>query len=108
MKNQTTIHILFALVAFSVSLTFSVDYARADACLSPQETRQAIAEGRAKHLAAIKEAASKIVRGDVISVKACEMNGRLVYQLVTLSRDGAVSQLVLDAKSGQLLSGGGR
>lgn len=87
---------------------YQTNSALAADCLSSQETRQAIEAGKAKHLSAIKAAAGKVVRGDVINVKLCQGEAGLVYQLVTLSRQGAVSRLSLDARSGKLLSKGGR
>ena len=104
---RTNISALLALVSLIVSFSLQTDQAFAADCLSSQETRQAIEDGRAKHLAAIKEATRKVVRGDVIKADLCHGGEGLVYQLVTLSRQGAVSRLVLDAKSGKIISKGG-
>ena len=107
MKTRTNISALLTLVLLFVSFSLVPDRSYAADCLSSQETRQAIEEGRASQFAAIKNAAGKIVRGEVVNAKLCRSNGGLVYQLVTLSRQGAVTRLTLDARTGKLLSKGG-
>ncbi|WP_316859838.1 hypothetical protein [uncultured Cohaesibacter sp.] len=87
-----------------LSLLLPVNQANAAGCLGAQETRQAIADGKAQRLSKITKAANKHVRGDVIKANLCVDGGRLVYQLVVLSRQGTVSRLVLDAKSMTLVA----
>jgi len=107
MKIRTIISFLLLLVSlWVIPLSFS-DTATAADCLSAQETRQAINSGQARHVAGISAAVSRAARGDVINVKLCRGGNGLVYQLVTLSRQGAVTRFVIDAKSGTILSKGG-
>ncbi|WP_096174685.1 PepSY domain-containing protein [Cohaesibacter sp. ES.047] len=97
----------FALVSIVVFFSIFINGAAAAQCLSSAETRSAIEQGHAQHLAAIKVAASKAVRGDVVKANLCRSGAGLVYELVTLSREGAVARITLDAKSGRVLSKGG-
>ena len=107
MKIRTIISFLLLLVSpVGMSLGLS-DTAYAADCLSAQETRQAIDSGQARHVAGISAAVSRAARGDVINVKLCRSGNGLVYQLVTLSRQGAVTRFVIDAKSGAILSKSG-
>lgn len=103
MKIRTIISFLLFLV-FSVVASGPV---YAEACLSQQETRQAINSGQARHVAEISAAVKRATRGDVINVKLCRSGNGLVYQLVTLSRQGAVTRFVIDAKSGAIQSKSG-
>lgn len=100
--------IRLALVSIVVFFSIYTNGATAAQCLSSAETRSAIERGQARHLAAIKSAASKVVRGDVVKADLCRGGSGLVYELVTLSRQGAVARITLDAKTGRLLSKGGR
>ena len=107
MINRTIISVLLLLVSFAVCISIQTRTARAADCLSTQETRQAINSGKARHVADISAAVSRLARGDVIKVNLCRSGNGLVYQLVTLSRQGAVSRFVIDAKSGAILSRSG-
>lgn len=107
MTNRTIISVLLLLVSFAVFMFSGANIARAAGCLSAQETRQAINSGRARHVAEITAAVSRVAGGDVIKVNLCRNGNGLVYQLVTLSRQGAVSRFVIDAKSGAILSKSG-
>nr|WP_321457681.1 PepSY domain-containing protein [uncultured Cohaesibacter sp.] len=55
-------------------------------------------------LAAITQTANAVVEGEVVKANLCSSNGRLVYEVVVLSRQGNVSRLILDAKSGKTIS----
>ena len=108
MNKQTNISVLLSLVLLLVFLPMRTSLVYAADCLSSQETRQAIKAGEALHLSAVKAAVGKVVRGDVIKAELCQGESGLVYRLVTLSRQGAVARLVLDARTGRLLSQKGR
>ena len=103
MKMHRKTSLLSALVLSCLLLSVRIDVALAASCLSAQATRQAISEGRAAHLSSI----AGNVSGDVVSAKLCENNGRLVYQVVTLSSNGSATHLTLDARSGAVLGSSG-
>ena len=80
---------------------FAADAVR---CLSPEERRARIAAHAIIPLTkAIKVA--KVTRREVVRASLCEQNGRLVYVLTVLGRDGRVTRLVVDAGSGTVLAG---
>ncbi len=76
----------------------------AASCLSQQQIRDAIDKKQIKHLAAIKAAVRKVVRGDVVRADVCNGNGGLVYELTILSRTGTVTRAIVDAHTGAVLS----
>ena len=77
----------------------------AASCLSSEQTRQAIGDGRAKHLSEIKNALSRIVRGEVIKAQLCNHQTGLVYKLTVLSRTGKVTRIQLDARTAKVRRG---
>ena len=102
MHRKTSL--LSALVLSCLLLSVRIDVALAASLPFPRKaTRQAISEGRAAHLSSI----AGNVSGDVVSAKLCENNGRLVYQVVTLSSNGSATHLTLDARSGAVLGSSG-
>ncbi|MCV6574635.1 MAG: hypothetical protein OIF58_02775 [Cohaesibacter sp.] len=90
-----------------VILLFAANAAQkseAASCLSQQQIREAIDKKQIKHLAVIKTAVRKVVRGDVVRADVCESNQGLVYQLTILSRSGSVARVLVNAQSGIVLS----
>jgi hypothetical protein len=108
MQKWINICALRVLALLIVSLLVPGKPATAAECLGGGAVRQAISDGRAKSLVAITQAANAVVRGDVIKANLCSDGGRLVYELVILSRQGNVSRLELDARSGSVISINGK
>lgn len=104
MRKLINIYALCSLAILAISVSVSGNYAYAAQCLGAEEIRVAVSQGRAKSLVAITQAANAVVSGDVIKANLCTDGGRLTYELVILSRQGNVTRLVLDAKSGKVLS----
>lgn len=77
----------------------------AASCLSSEQTRQAIAEGRAIHLSEIKQALSRIVRGEVIKAQLCADQSGLIYKITVLSRTGRVTRIQMDASTAKIRKG---
>jgi len=76
------------------------------ACLTRTEQREAIAERKAIPLAsAIRLLRERGRRGEVVRADLCRRDDRLVYELTLLARSGKVTRAVLDAGSGQPISG---
>jgi uncharacterized membrane protein YkoI len=42
--------------------------------------------------------------GEIIHAQLCEQDGRLVYLLTVLGRDGKVGQAIVDAANGSVIS----
>jgi hypothetical protein len=73
-------------------------------CLSRNEQRAAIADGRAVPLATASRSIPNRVPGELVRARLCHDNGRLVYQLTVLPRDGKVRRAIVDASTGILVS----
>jgi uncharacterized membrane protein YkoI len=73
-------------------------------CLSPEDTRERIEDDSLVPMSEI----TKIVksgRTDVIlSLRLCETNGNLVYMIAVLERTGKVMRMIVDARSGQIIT----
>jgi hypothetical protein len=73
-------------------------------CLSDRETRRAVARGDVLAPGDMMGVA-RSWGGDLISARLCEGSGGLVYRVAVINADGRVARLVVDAQSGQILSG---
>ena len=78
--------------------------AQGDRCLTPEERRAKIAGHAVVPLSKAIRAA-KVPRREVVRAALCEQNGRLVYVITVLSRDGKVTRARVDAGSGAVLAG---
>ena len=75
------------------------------ACLSASETRAAIARHRlVEPLGALRAAARK-AQAEPLRSRLCRRNGRFVYEMALLRRDGRVVRVFLDAASGAPIAG---
>lgn len=92
------------LVSILLITASGTGVSEAASCLSQQQIRDAIDKKQIKHLAAIKAAARKVVRGDVVRADVCNGSNGLVYQLTILSRTGTVTRAIVDARTGAILS----
>ena len=75
------------------------------ACLAADQARQVLASGGAASIGQIAGALKQRYRVDVIGGQLCEGGSGYVYQLKVLGPGGRADQVVVDARSGQLLSG---
>ncbi len=71
------------------------------ACLDGAAQRAAIAAGQVVRPAEARRAAG----GDLLELALCDENGRLVYIATVLRPDGAVSRVVIDARTGAVIGG---
>ncbi|WP_099558750.1 PepSY domain-containing protein [Hartmannibacter diazotrophicus] len=79
-------------------MPFSIEPAWA-ACLSAQQASQAIASGAARRLSSVAGG----VGGEIVNAQLCDEGGRLVYRLVVKMGQGRVANVVVDARTGQVL-----
>ena len=76
---------------------------RGEACLSPADMREAVAEKRViAPYSAIQAARQAYPRAEIQPASLCRQNAGLVYVLTTLRRDGQFVQVMVDAQSGQV------
>jgi uncharacterized membrane protein YkoI len=72
-------------------------------CLSRNEQRAAIADGKAVPLAAARRAARLKMPGELVRARLCHKSERLIYLLTVLARDGKVAHVTVDAKDGAVI-----
>lgn len=72
-------------------------------CLSRNEQRAAIADGRAVSLATARRNLRRRIPGELVRARLCQEGGRLVYQLTVLPRDGKVKHVTIEAKNGTVV-----
>jgi uncharacterized membrane protein YkoI len=92
--------------AFSLMLVMSSPAPAADRlrCLSRNEQRAAIADGRAVPLATASRSMPNRAPGELVRARLCQEGDHLVYQLTVLPRDGKVRRAIVDASTGTLVS----
>ena len=76
---------------------------RNEACLSPADLREAVADKRViEPVAAIRAARQIIPRAEIQRARLCKHEDGLVYLLTALRRDGQFVHVMIDATTGQL------
>jgi uncharacterized membrane protein YkoI len=70
----------------------------ADRCLAPNEQKAKTAAHAVVPLSRAMRAVKQ--RGEIIHARLCERDGRLVYVLTVLGRNGKVAQASIDAANG--------
>lgn len=76
---------------------------RGEACLSPADMREAVAEKQViAPYSAIQAVRQAYPRAEIQRASLCRQDAGLVYVLTTLRRDGQFVQVMVDAQSGQL------
>lgn len=76
------------------------------ACLTKAEQREAISSNQAIPLvAAVKALRERGRRGEAVRADLCRRDGKLVYELTLLGRSGKVTRAVIDAGTGEPISG---
>jgi uncharacterized membrane protein YkoI len=75
-------------------------------CLSRNQQRAAIAEGRAVPLAIARRTVRLKMSGELVKARLChQSDDHLIYLLTVLARDGKVRQVTVDAANGAVLGG---
>ncbi len=84
-----------------VSLAATQAFA-APACLSGEQMRDAVFAGHAVPAAAATRTARDASAGDVVRVRLCREDDRLIYRVTLLQRDGRVGHVTIDGSSGRV------
>lgn len=92
------------LVAFVPGWSAPADAEPRLRCLTRDQQRIAIAERRALRLATVRRAIRSRVSGELLRAQLCHEAQRLIYLLTVLPRDGKVRRVIVDAKSGAVIS----
>jgi hypothetical protein len=97
--------IFSALAAFVLVNPFGLTpNAYADGCLSPGEARAVAQSGQIVPLSRVIGQIRAAANGEILPPpQLCNVNGRYVYFVNVLTRDGQVTRLTVDASSGSIL-----
>lgn len=97
---------VLAILALVSSLPLGPATALAQqACLSPGETREVVASGAVVPAhAAMRAAEAAVPGGQATQVDLCGAPGNYVYRIAALTGDGRFVTVVVDARTGQVVS----
>lgn len=99
MTKQLTTLLVLASLAATAAQPARAGHGRKD----HEVARAALARHEILPLTRILALAAQKVPGDVLKVELEDDDGRLVYELKVLARDGRLRELKIDARSGALL-----
>jgi len=71
-------------------------------CLSADETRDAVSDGRVIQPAQASRHARHAAPGEVVRIRLCRQGEDYVYVVTTLKRDGRVARVTLEGQSGKV------
>jgi hypothetical protein len=91
-----------AAVGALVLLPIGARAAEPPHCLSGEEQRAAIANGKAVSYASVIRTLHRAPR-EVIQARLCQEQDRLIYMLTLLGRDGKVRHATIDAENGTVV-----
>lgn len=92
----------FALMTSPPMPIIRVDDATPMSCLSSDETRDAVADGRVMQPAEASRHARHAAPGEVVRIRLCRQGDDFVYVVTTLKRDGRVARVTLEGQSGKI------
>lgn len=94
--------IAFALLAGTPAPVIRTAEPTPMSCLSADETREAVAEGRVIQPAEASRHARHAAPGEVVRISLCRQGEAFVYVVTTLKRDGRVARVTLEGQSGKV------
>ncbi|MDP2411574.1 MAG: hypothetical protein Q8M26_14975 [Pseudolabrys sp.] len=98
--------LIFGLLTAAVFASAVPAEAQTRACLGREEQRAAVASNKAIPLAeALRLLRARGIRGETVRASLCRRDGKLVYVLTLLARNGKVSRVTVDAGSGETIAG---
>jgi uncharacterized membrane protein YkoI len=93
------------MAAAALALAAGLTPARANAaCFTAEETREQVQRHGLVPLNDVVRSARGGSQTDLISARLCETAGNLVYMIAMLGRDGKLSRLTVDARSGDVIN----
>lgn len=94
---------IFALMLVASPLpVVRIDDAPTMSCLSADETRDAVSEGRVIQPLQASRRARSAAPGEVVRIRLCRQGDEFVYVVTTLKRDGRVARVTLEGQSGKV------
>jgi uncharacterized membrane protein YkoI len=101
--SMMPVETLFALALLAQPLPIlRVDDPQPISCLSAQEMRETIADGRVIQPVQASRHARNAAPGEVLRIRLCRQGEELVYVVTTLKRDGRVARVTLEGQSGKV------
>jgi hypothetical protein len=104
MKSCFFIALIFAALA-SLGPARADGPARNRVCLSPAETRDAVAAHKLTEPFAALRSASRLVKADPLRSRLCRWDDEYVYEMTLLPKDGKVVVVFMDAAAGRVVAG---
>ncbi len=71
-------------------------------CLTAEEMREAVTDGRVMQPAQASRHARNAAPGEVLRIRLCRQGDEFVYVVTTLKRDGRVARVTLEGQSGKV------
>ncbi|WID96033.1 hypothetical protein QO058_25375 [Bosea vestrisii] len=93
---------IFAFVIATASPVETVDSSPPITCLSAQETREAVSDGKVMQPVTASRHAREAAPGEVLRIRLCRQGDEFVYVVTTMKRDGRVARVTLDGASGKV------
>ncbi|WP_054144119.1 hypothetical protein [Bosea sp. AAP35] len=93
---------IFALTLLATLPIVQIDNQDPMSCLSADETRDAVADGRVIQPAQASRHARQAAPGEVVRIRLCRQGDDYVYVVTTLKRDGRVARVTLEGQSGKV------
>jgi uncharacterized membrane protein YkoI len=94
---------IFALVLMTAPLpVVRIDDPTPISCLSAEEMREAVSEGRVIEPVQASRRARSAAPGEVVRIRLCRQGDDFVYVVTTLKRDGRVARVTLEGQSGKV------
>jgi len=93
--------LVFALMATPLPIV-RIDSQDPMSCLSADEMRDAVAEGRVIQPVQASRHARQAAPGEVVRIRLCRQGEDFVYVVTTLKRDGRVARVTLEGQSGKV------
>jgi uncharacterized membrane protein YkoI len=71
-------------------------------CMTHDEMREFVGAGRAVPPAAATRSAREVAPGELVRIRLCRSEDRMIYHITTLRRDGRVAHVTIDGASGKV------
>ena len=92
----------FALLSAPPAPILRVDDPAPISCLSSEDTRDVLADGKVIQPAEASRNARHAAPGEVLRIRLCRQGDDYVYVVTTMKRDGRVARVTLEGQSGKV------
>jgi uncharacterized membrane protein YkoI len=92
----------FAVLATPLPIVQIDDQTTPISCLSAEEMREAVSDGRVIEPIQASRRARSAAPGEVLRIRLCRSGENYVYVITTLKRDGRVARVTLEGQSGKV------